>query len=119
MVRRIYILYLLPESLILHRIEEEFKLYEKLLIDTLHGNVEAVKAAFNSVKRLRAPYLNPLQPVAALGAWKGHMEIIRFALDRGVKIEHDFCLGVSYGSAHNDEVAKYWEENKIAFNEII
>ena len=51
--------------------ESEAQLYEKLLVDALHGDVDAVKAAFDSVRQLRSPHLDPLQTVAAIGAKKG------------------------------------------------
>lgn len=81
--------------------------------------MEGVQAAFDSVSQLRSPHLNPLQAVAALGAFEGHMNIIHFALDRGVEVNSDFCIGVSYGRHRNSEVAKYWQDNEAAFDKII
>lgn len=99
--------------------ESEAKLYEKLLVDALHGDVDAVKAAFDSVRQLRSPHLDPLQTVAAVGAIKGHMSIIQFALDRGVTYDRNFCLAVRQGSDATAEMGAFYEENKEAFDKKI
>jgi hypothetical protein len=67
--------------------ESEAQLYEKLLVDTLYGDVDAVKVAFDSIRQLRSPHLDPLQTVAAVGAIKGHMSVVQFAPDRGVRYD--------------------------------
>jgi hypothetical protein len=99
--------------------ESEAQLYEKLLVDALHGDVDAVKAAFDSVRQLRSPHLDPLRTVAAVGARKGHMSIVQFALDRGVRQDRNFCLAVRQGSDATAEMAAFYEENKEAFDKKI
>ena len=100
-------------------VESEAQLYQKLLVDALHGDVDAVKVAFDNVRQLRAPYLDPLQPVAVIGARKGHMAVMRFALDRGARYDRNLCLAVSQGSKVSAEVPSFYEENKVAFDEKI
>jgi hypothetical protein len=99
--------------------ESEAQLYEKLLVDALHGDVDAVKAAFDSVRQLWSPHLDPLQTVAAIGAKKGHISIVRFALDRGVRYDRNFCLAVRQGSMATAEMTAFYEENKEAFDKKI
>ena len=100
-------------------VESEAQLYQKLLVDALHGDVDAVKVAFDNVRQLRAPYLDPLQPVAVIGARKGHMAVMRFALDRGARYDRNLCLAVRQGSKVGAEVASFYEENKVTFDEKI
>jgi hypothetical protein len=99
--------------------ESEAQLYEKLLVDALHGDVDAVKATFDSVRQLQSPHLDPLQTVAAIGAQKGHMSIVQFALDRGVRYDRNFCLAVRQGSMVNAEMVAFYEENEEAFDKKI
>lgn len=98
-------------------LESETQLYEKLLVDTLHGDIEAVKANFDAVTALRSPHLNPLRSVAAFAAFKGHMAIVQFALDRGVTQDRVFCLSVQRGCDKSAEMGAYYEANKQEFDE--
>lgn len=88
-------------------------MYQELLVDALHGNLESVKAKFGLVKALRDPYLNPVQPVAAMGALKGHLPIVEFALDRGATKDREFCLAVQQGANTNPEMQAYYEKDKV------
>ncbi|KIX05994.1 uncharacterized protein Z518_03968 [Rhinocladiella mackenziei CBS 650.93] len=65
--------------------EAEAQQYHQLLVAALHGDLETVTSTFDAVRQLRAPNLDPLQPVAAVGARAGHMSIVNFALSRGAK----------------------------------
>jgi len=64
------------------------------------------------VKRLREPYLDPLQPIATIGAFGGHLPIVRFALDRGADIDRDLAFAIKKGSAKTPEMEQYYQENK-------
>ena len=100
-------------------IDSETQLYHQLLVDARHGNIDAVKGSFDKVRQLRAPKLDPLQSVAAIGAYSGYMSIVQFALDLGAEKDRGFCLAVKQGSIKRAEMAEYYEANKAEFDAII
>ncbi|KAJ9653643.1 hypothetical protein H2198_007194 [Neophaeococcomyces mojaviensis] len=99
--------------------ESEAQLYEKLLVDTLHGNLEVVKVSFDDVRNLRKPYLNPVQPVATVGAFKGHLQILEFAMEMGAEMNRDVAFAVQKGSNSTSEMATYYEANKEKLDKLI
>jgi len=99
-------------------IEEEAGLYEKLLIDSLHGNLNAVETSFDAVKQLREPHLDPLQPVGTVGAFKGNLNILKFALEKGAEMNRDLALAVKKGSEKNEEMGRYYTENKARIDDL-
>jgi len=99
--------------------ESEAQLYEKLLVDTLHGNLEVVKLSFDDVRNLRKPYLNPVQPVATVGDFKGHLQILEFAMEMGAEMNRDVAFAVQKGSNSTSEMAAYYEANKEKLDKLI
>ena len=92
--------------------DTEAKLYEKLLLDALHGDLDAVKASFDDVEKLRNPHLSPLYPVATSGALRGYLQILQFCLSNGAEMNKDVALAIKKGSNATPEMAAYYEENK-------
>ena len=63
--------------------------------------------------------MNPLQPVAALAALKGHIPVFRFALDKGARIHLDVAVAVQKGSKTSPEMATYHQENKAIVDSLL
>lgn len=93
-------------------VEEEAQMYEKLLVDSLHGNLDSVKNSFEKVKQLREPYLNPATPVAVVGAYGGQTDVLKFGLERGAPMDKDLAFSIQRGAEKSEGMKAYYEENK-------
>lgn len=82
--------------------------------------MEAVKASFDEVERLRAPKLNPLQPVGTVAAIMGHMPVLQFALDKGASVEdRDLAFAIQKGAKKSAEMKDFYEKDKQRLDDIV
>ena len=86
---------ILPSRRVLTTVTEaEAQQYEMLLVNTLHGDFDAVKANLDNVRALRGPALDPLQTIATIAARKGHADIVNFALNEGAVFDRSLAMAL-------------------------
>lgn len=60
-----------------------------------------------------------MQPVATVGAFKGHLQILEFAMEMGAEMNRDVAFAVQKGSNSTSEMATYYEANKEKLDKLI
>lgn len=91
--------------------EDEAAQFEQLFKDAFHGNLEAVEASFDTVEQIRAPKLNPSQPVGTIAANMGHLSVVDWVLGRGAIMDRELAMAIGRGSSKTAEMKAFYDEN--------
>lgn len=78
-----------------------------------------MEASFDTVKQLRDPKLNPLQPVGTIAAVMGHHSVVQFVFNKGASMDRDLALAIRKGSRKNTEMKEFYEKNSKMLSDLI